>query len=67
MILSSELSPRLGIDSPNKISITTKEVKMVYEKPETWSMSFIAWHKNFIKTNCDVEKHLEQGCIHCET
>ena len=43
-----------------------KKVKMVYAKPETWSKSFIAWHKDFIKQHCDVEKHLEQGCIHCE-
>ena len=39
---------------------------MIYNKPETWTKSFIEWHTNFIKHNCDIELHLEQGCMYCE-
>jgi len=39
---------------------------MIYSKPQTWTKSFIEWHNKFIKQNCDIEKHLKLGCIHCE-
>ena len=38
---------------------------MTYNKPETWSESFIDWHVKFIEKHCKIGKHLEQGCIHC--